>query len=103
MKPIKRQYLRFGIALLDYQVYSGHYYNAIISALAVLRIDIDESIWLPAEGYTPKLSAVIKLARIIVILEVYDSVRDPEYTAVIDKVSRKIERFIIINRPTLIK
>ena len=100
---MQRQCLRFCISLLDYQVHSGHYRNGIVSALAVLGIDPEYSTWLPAESYTPKLSAVIKLARIIVILYIYDSAPDPEQTAIVQMIDQRIERYIIIIKPTPIK
>ena len=36
---IQRQCLRFCISLLDHQVHSGHYRNAMVSASATLGID----------------------------------------------------------------
>jgi len=42
----------------------------LISRLAVLGIQEDDG-WLDAEDYTPKYSAVIKLARLIVVQEAY--------------------------------
>ena len=80
---MQRQCLRVCVSLLNYYVYSGHYRNAVVSALAVLDIDTEHITWLPAENYTPKLSAVIKLAQMIVILQVYDSTSDPEKTAIV--------------------
>ena len=71
------------VSLLDYYVHSGYYRNTIVSALAVLNIDTEYTTWLPAENYTLKLSAVIKLARIIIILQVYDSTPDSEETAIV--------------------
>ena len=88
LSPIQRQYLRVCISFLDHQVHSGHYRNAVVSVLAVLEIDADYSTWLPAENYTPKLSAVIKLARMMVILQVYDSTPNSEETAIVQIVGR---------------
>ena len=85
---IQRQYLRVCISLLDHQIHSGYYRNAVVSALAVLKIDSDHATWLPAENYTPKLSAVIKLARMMVMLHVYDSTPNPEETAIVQIVGR---------------
>ena len=57
LTPIQRQCLWVCKSLLDHQVHSGHYRNAVVSALAVLGIDTDYSTWLPAENYTPLCSS----------------------------------------------
>ena len=80
---MQRQCLRVCVSLLDYHVHSGYYRNAVVSALAVLNIDTEHITWLPAENYTSKLSAVIKLAQMMVILQVYDSTPDSEETAIV--------------------
>ena len=43
LQPIERECLRFCLALLDHHVHSGHYYSAVVSALAVLGIDTEQS------------------------------------------------------------
>jgi hypothetical protein len=43
----------------------------LLSRLAVLEIRDDDG-WLNAEDYTPKYSAVIKLARLMVVQEGYE-------------------------------
>jgi hypothetical protein len=47
----------------------------LISGLAILGIGEDDG-WLDAEDYTPKYSAVIKLARLIVVQEAYERRRE---------------------------
>lgn len=47
----------------------------LISGLAVLGMR-DDNRWLDAEDYTPKYSAVIKLARLIVVQEAYERRRE---------------------------
>ena len=71
MKKIQREVLRFCIDLLDHPLQDNEYKSAIISGLAVLGIRDDEG-WLDAEDYTPKYSAVIKLARLMVVQEAYE-------------------------------
>jgi hypothetical protein len=56
--------------LLNHPLKDNEYKSAIISGLAVLGI-WDDNEWLDAEDYTLKYSAVIKLARIIVVQEAY--------------------------------
>ncbi len=103
LTPIQRQCLRFGTSLLDHQVHSGHYHNAVVSALAVLGVDTEYLTWLPAENYTPKLSPVVKLARMMVMLKTYDSVPNPEEAAIVKMVGQKVERYMMITKPTPMK
>jgi len=70
MGQIRREVLRFCITLLDHLLQDNEYESAIISGLAVLGIKEDKG-WLNAEDYTLKYSAVIKLARLMVIQEAY--------------------------------
>ena len=60
----------FYIALLDHPLQDNEYESAIISGLAVLMIKGEKG-WHDAEDFTPKYSAVIKLARLMVIQEAY--------------------------------
>ena len=55
----------------------------MVSVLAILGVDTKHLIWLPAENYTPMLSAVVKLARMIVVLEMYNSVPNLEEAAIV--------------------
>jgi hypothetical protein len=68
---IQREILRLCIALLNHPLQDNEYKSAIISGLAVLGIRDDDG-WLDAEDYTPKYSAVIKLARLMVVQEGYE-------------------------------
>ena len=103
LTPIQRQCLRLCISLLDHQVHSSHYQNAVVSALAVLGVDTEHLTWLPAENYTPTLSAVVKLARMMVVLEMYDSVPNPEEAAMVKLVGQKVERYMMMTKPTPMK
>ncbi len=47
------------------------YKSVLISGLAILGMREDDG-WLDAEDYTPKYSAVIKLARLMVVQEAYE-------------------------------
>ena len=62
--------LELCITLLDHQFGDHQYESVIISGLAVLGLQ-EGGQWANAEDYTPKLSAVIKLARLIVVYKVY--------------------------------
>src|SRR5580698_10665273 len=68
---IQREVLRFCINLLNHPLKDNEYKSAIISGLAVLGIQ-DNDGWLDAEDYTLKYSAVIKLARLMVVQEAYE-------------------------------
>ena len=82
---VQRRLLQFCIALLDHDLVDNEYRSAIISGLAVLGIREDKG-WENPEDYTPKLSAIIKLARLMVIQMAYQTRRD--------SVARKVEKGI---------
>ena len=71
MREIQREILRFCIALLDHPLQDDEYKSAIISGLAVLMIKGEKG-WQDAEDFTTKYSAVIKLARLMVVQEAYE-------------------------------
>jgi RecQ family ATP-dependent DNA helicase len=71
MRVIQREVLRLCISLLNHPLQDNEYKSAIISGLAVLGMK-DDGGWLNAEDYTPKYSAVIKLARLMVVQEAYE-------------------------------
>ena len=72
---VERRLLQFCIALLDHNLIDNEYRSAIISGLAVLGLREDKG-WENPEDYTPKLSAVIKLARLMVIQMAYHTRKD---------------------------
>ena len=57
--------------MLDHLLQDNEYESVIISGLAILGMKDDKG-WLDAEDYTPKYSAVIKLARLMVVEEAYE-------------------------------
>lgn len=65
-KRMDRLCLDLMIAILDHQWKENEYECVIISALAVMGMREDGG-WVTAEDYTPVYSAVIKLARMLVI------------------------------------
>jgi RecQ family ATP-dependent DNA helicase len=65
MTPIQEACLEFCITLLDQSVSRREYDNALVCALAVLGVREDG--WKGAESYPPILSAVIKVARFMVV------------------------------------
>jgi hypothetical protein len=71
MRKVQRDVLRFCIDLLNHPLQDNEYESAIISGLAVLGMRGDDG-WLDAEDYTPKYSAAIKLARLMVVQEAYE-------------------------------
>jgi hypothetical protein len=71
MRQIKRKILRLCISMLNQPLQDNEYKSVVISGIAVLGMREDEG-WLDAEDYTPKYSAVIKLARLMVIQEAYE-------------------------------
>jgi hypothetical protein len=71
MAKIQREILSLCIALLNHPLQDTEYKSAIISGLAVLGIRDDDG-WYSAEDYTTKYSAVIKLARLMVVQKGYE-------------------------------
>ncbi|KAH8749813.1 hypothetical protein BGZ57DRAFT_1010455 [Hyaloscypha finlandica] len=70
-KHVQNRLLQFCIALLDHHnLADNEYQSVVISGLAVLGLQ-EGGRWANAEDYTPKLSAVIKLARLMVIQNAY--------------------------------
>jgi hypothetical protein len=72
---IQRQVLRLWIAVFNQPLQDDEYKSVLISGLAVLGMREDDG-WLDAEDYTPKYSAVIKLARLMVVQEAYERRRE---------------------------
>ena len=66
MQKIQRAVLALCMRLLDHPLAHSEYDSALISGLAVLAID-QHGGWLSAENYTPKYSAIVKLARLLVV------------------------------------
>jgi superfamily II DNA helicase RecQ len=75
MGRIQRQILRLWIALLNQPLQDDEYKSVLISGLAILGMREDDG-WLDAEDYTPKYSAVIKLARLMVVQEACERRRE---------------------------
>ncbi|KFY65432.1 hypothetical protein V496_02556, partial [Pseudogymnoascus sp. VKM F-4515 (FW-2607)] len=71
MRQIQREVLRFCITLLDHPLQDSEYQSPIICGLAVLMMKGDKG-WHDAEDFTTKYSAVIKLARLMVVQEAYE-------------------------------
>ncbi|KFZ20514.1 hypothetical protein V502_03157 [Pseudogymnoascus sp. VKM F-4520 (FW-2644)] len=70
MQQIQREVLQFCMTLLDHPLQDNEYQTAIISGLAVLMMKGNKG-WHNAEDFTTKYSAVIKLAQLMVVQEVY--------------------------------
>ena len=67
---VQQALLQFCIALLDHNLVDNEYRSPVISGLAVMGIREDKG-WDTPEDYTPKLSGIIKLARLIVVQMAY--------------------------------
>jgi len=53
--------------MFDHALGDTEYDSAIISGIAVLGLDTENKGWAPAENFTPKLSAIVTIARAIVV------------------------------------
>jgi superfamily II DNA helicase RecQ len=74
---------RFIIAMLDHALGDHQYDSVLISALAVMGVREDGG-WHNALDYTPVLSAVIKVARIVVLYHIYNE-RQGEVRAIMEE------------------
>src|SRR3954467_7384985 len=90
---IDRKCLKFFIVLLDYVVKDNDYSNALASGLAVLGIKEDGT-WQEVMDYTSKLSAVVKLARIMVVQKAYQTAADKDGRCWY-RVRKMVRRFMI--------
>ena len=59
--------------MLDYDIGDSEHTNGIISALVVLAIDERNKGWKLATLYTPILSAIITISRLMVVYKAYDN------------------------------
>jgi hypothetical protein len=104
--------LQVVMALLDHRLTAGEYRSAIISRLAVLGIRKDGG-WVDVIDYTPIYSAVIKVARAMVVYQSYGERRaevarlmqekeldeeeaEEEATSIFRIVREKIQRFMTV-------
>lgn len=100
--------LELTAALLDHQSRQSHYDSAIISGLAVMGLR-DDTGWVEAINYTPIYSAVIKVARMLVVYQSVIQREDEvveltkkmneddaheEATAIFTIVREKVQRFM---------
>jgi hypothetical protein len=69
---VQQALLQFCIALLDHNLVDNEYKSPVISGLAVMGVREDKG-WDAPEDYTPKLSGIIKLARLMVIQMAYQA------------------------------
>lgn len=87
--------------MLDHAIQEKEYNNGIISGLAVIGIHPTQG-WVDALNYTPKLSAVVKLARIMVVQhawEKYQSRRPGSSESCFEETRRMVNRFMVIDEP----
>ncbi|KAF4333412.1 atp-dependent dna helicase, partial [Fusarium beomiforme] len=81
--------LQVVIALLDHKLTAGEYRSAIISGLAVLGIRKDGG-WMDVMDYTPMYSAVIKVARAMVVYQSFQE-RKAEVARLKEEKLRQLE------------
>ena len=53
--------------MFNYKLKAGDFDSGIISGLAILGLDTQRGGWKPAINYTPILSAIVTIARVLVI------------------------------------
>ena len=98
LTAVERAGLRAWISWLDDDLKDGEYVNPIVSATAVLGYDAEQETWTSALNYTPRLSAIIKLARMMVVIDALD--RQTEHDSVQREVQRQVNRFMTTREPS---
>lgn len=99
MRPVDRACLEVWMQLFNHRLESRHYQSVVLSALAAIGVDSEEETWCSAMNYTPTLSAVIKLARMMVALRGVDQ---GEMGAV-ERIRRMVNRFMVEDQPVPMK
>lgn len=93
---LDRACVDFLVTLLDHQLPNSSYDSVLLSALAAMGIRQDGG-WLPPDDYTPYYSAVIKVARMLVVwqsqLEAGDSYDQLSLFVI---VRQKVHRFMTV-------
>ncbi|KAJ6436473.1 FunK1 protein kinase [Purpureocillium lavendulum] len=107
---IDRLCLTMAVSWLDHQFKESHYDSTPISGLAVMGIR-DDGGWVEAVNYTPVYSAVIKVARKLVVYDSYLTREDEvaeltrtmdeqdareEATSIFTIVHKKVQRFMMV-------
>ena len=57
--------------MFNHKLGGSEFDSAIISSLAVIGLDLENQGWIPAENYTPKLSAMVTVTRALVVYIAY--------------------------------
>jgi superfamily II DNA helicase RecQ len=65
-EQLKSHVLDLLLALLDHKLKDNEYKSALVSATAVLGVDADNG-WQRPQSYTPKLSAIVTVSRMLVL------------------------------------
>ncbi|TQV90208.1 DNA helicase [Cordyceps javanica] len=78
-----RQGLAAMMQFLDHDIKDDEYSSAIISAMAVMGIEAEEGGWCGPMNYTPKMSAIIKVARMLAVYSAHQA-RKEDIRRVID-------------------
>jgi hypothetical protein len=97
--PTQQALLRFLISLLNHRISGNDFENAILSGLAVLGLGPVQG-WVDALNYTPKLSAVVKLARIMVVQLAWETIDGSPDHDIFDVVKNSVRRYMVIGAPT---
>jgi superfamily II DNA helicase RecQ len=97
--PTQQALLRFLISLLNHRISGNDFENAILSGLAVLGLGPVQG-WVDALNYTPKLSAVVKLARIMVVQLAWETTDGSPDHDIFNVVKNSVRRYMVIGAPT---
>jgi hypothetical protein len=90
--------LKLCIQLLDHTFEQVEYESAVISGLAVIAVDGNG--WTDAQNYTPKLSAVIKVAQLLVVQHAWETKQDNRAASALNEIKDMTKRFLQVGTYT---
>ncbi|KAJ5880166.1 uncharacterized protein N7473_011219 [Penicillium subrubescens] len=88
-------YLALSIALLDHPLKQDLFESTVIGFLAVLRVDVERQTFREPCDYTSNLSAVIKIAQMLVVEQAVQMADDGLVTHPADALDDMRERFLL--------
>lgn len=99
-EPLDKACLDLCIALLDHHLPGNIYESAIVGFLAVLGVDEANGSFFEAPSYTPKLSAFIKIAQLLVLQKAVYAVEDGLAEDSLTPLDEMRKRFMTLNNNT---
>jgi superfamily II DNA helicase RecQ len=99
LRTLHRNVIYFLISLLEHEVHGDEFNSALLSGLAVLGLDPDNG-WATAINYTPTLSAVVRIARILVVQHAWEQAEfEKKPKRCQDLVKQYVRAYMVVDKP----